>query len=259
MRFFFVAAVAAAILCAGSTPGAAVGYCDILKTLSPNVNKEGFYWTRGDCAGELGDRSRQVEFYRRSLHLHPIEMKWMVDHNRIENIFTFTAALAGDGELPEARWWWRSLDEYYRQLNPGYPAVGDELLDVGDYSDAFQAYFRALYVNGNNPDYTGFLGEDGPGSGALYDGLLLAAKGDYRGAIADWNAANAQNSTFNKPNFVEPTFYIGCAQFALGHRAEARRAWIEALTLSGPAYPDVRYFEYRKIEAVHLLAGVAYE
>jgi hypothetical protein len=186
-------------------------------------------------------------------------MKWMVDHNRMENIFSFTAALASDGELAEARWWWRSADAYYRQLNPRYPPDGDELLDARDYPDAFQAYFRALFVPTNNPDYTGFLGEDGPGSGALYNGLLLAAKGDYRAAITDWNAANAQNSTFNRPDFVEPTFYIGCAQFALGHRAEARRAWLAALTLSGPAYPDVRYFEYRKIEAVHLLAGVAYD
>jgi tetratricopeptide (TPR) repeat protein len=210
------------------------------------------------CYGDQGDAANEVKYYRLSLHQYPITPEWLYDSNHVEWILAFTVALVSNGETSEARWWWRSVDALF-QSKAGSGHLGDKRFDAGDYRGAFQAYYRSLYdSSSDNPDYTGYRSaeNDNYADDKLSHGLQLAGDGDYAGAIAEWNRANDMFSTFNRPNFSEPTFFIGCAEFALGHRDLARQSWIRVLTLfdvppqaaGGPVYPENEH-----LEAVHFL------
>lgn len=255
LRHAIIAAIFTLTYCIATAAEAADEDCDAVRMLAPGSALAAIYWARGECAGENGDVARQVAYYRLSLHQNPVSIQWLYNNHATFQLLTFTAALAANGDATEAHWWWASIDEFFHQLDPKrFPSSGDRLFDARKYPRAFDAFYRSLYVAKGNPDYSGYPGAgSGPGDGALQLGLQRAAKGDYAGAIVEWNAANAQNSTFNKPTFPEPTFYVGCAEFALGHRASAIQSWTKVLTISTPA-PVPFYFSVRQIEAVHFLA-----
>lgn len=218
----------------------------------------GRYGAMAACYGADGDTANEVKYYRLSLHQYRIDPDWLYQGYHVEWVLAFTSALISNGETPEARWWWKSIDAAF-QSQPGYYHLGDKRFDAGDYRGAFDAYNRSLYDSSrDNPDYTGYRSAQSAGRAdeKLSHGLRLASEGDYVDAIAELNRANDLFSTFNRPNFTEPTFFIGCAEFALGHRDLARQAWIRVLSLfddppqaaGGTVYPELEH-----LEAVHFL------
>ena len=257
---WFVASLVALAMCARAA-SAASDPCATIRPL-PGTGPASLNFRLSDCYGQAGDTAKQIAFFKMGLHESPISMDWLNSHNYISGVLSFTALLARNEELGEAQWWWRSIDTYLvpRDQSSVYYHTGDRLFDHRSYRAAFGAYYRSLYESINNPDFTGYRGQDDAGQADdhLRRGLQLAAAGKYQDAISEWNTANNMNSTFNRPRFSEPTFFIGCAYFAQRRLQLARNAWIAVLPIRNAPPPTDPGPDTRQIEAVHFLATLAY-